>query len=129
MELMTKAAAAALTAAILSVVLRRHTPELGLLLVLSAGIWMLCLTANALGAAVEVLEELTGLIGVEEELLRPVVKTAALALVTRLTAEICRGTGESGLAAFIEITGTVLALGVALPLIRAVLVLLGELLG
>ena len=129
MELMVRSAAVALTAAVLGTLLRRHTPELALLLVLGAGVWMLSLAANALGAAVELLEELSELTGVEEELLRPVVKTAALSLVTRLTAEMCRGTGESGLAAFLEITGTALALGVALPLIRAVLTLLGELLG
>ena len=129
MELMVRSAAVALTAAVLGTLLRRHTPELALLLVLGAGVWMLSLAANALGAAVELLEELSELTGVEEELLRPVVKTAALSLVTRLTAEMCRGTGECGLAAFLEITGTALALGVALPLIRAVLTLLGELLG
>lgn len=128
MELMVRSAAVALTAAVLGTLLRRHTPELALLLVLGAGVWMLSLAANALGAAVELLEELSELTGVEEELLRPVVKTAALSLVTRLTAEMCRGTGESGLAAFLEITGTALALGVALPLVRAVLTLLGELL-
>jgi len=129
MELMVRACAAALTAAVVAGVLRRHTPELALLLVLGAGVWMLTLAVNALGAVVEVLEELSVLTGMEEELLRPVVKTAAISLLTRLTAEICRGTGENGLSAFIEITGTVLALGVALPLVRAVLTLLGELLG
>ena len=90
---------------------------------------MLSLTANALGAALELLQELTGLTGVEDELLMPVVKTVALSLVTRLTAEICRGAGEGGIAAFVETAGTVLALGVSLPMVRAVMILMGELLG
>lgn len=129
MEVMLRCGAAALTAAVLGALLRRHTPELALLLALAAGVWMLSLAADALGAAAELLEELSRLTGMEEELLSPVVKTAGISLVTRLSAEICRGTGESGLAAFLEITGTALALGVSLPLIRAVLTLLGELLG
>jgi len=129
MELMVRVAAAAVTAAVLSAVLRRNTPELSLLLVLSAGLWMLALAVNALGTALDVLRELTALAGVEEELLTPVVKTVALSLVTRLTAEICRGAGESGIAAFVETAGTVFALGVSLPMIRAVVILMGELLG
>ena len=129
MEIMVRIAAVAVTAAVLGAVLRRNTPELALLLVLGAGIWMLGLTANALGAALELLQELTGLTGVEDELLMPVVKTVALSLVTRLTAEICRGAGEGGIAAFVETAGTVLALGVSLPMVRAVMILMGELLG
>lgn len=124
-----RVAAAAVTAAVLGAVLRRHTPELGLLLVLAAGLWMLGVCANALGAALEVLRELTGLTGMDEELLAPVVKTVALSLLTRLTAEVCRGAGEGGIAAFVETAGTVLALGVSLPMVRAVMILMGELLG
>lgn len=126
---MVRVAVVGVTAAVLGAVLRRHTPELALLLVLAAGLWMLGVTANALSAALELLEELAGLTGAEDELLRPVVKTVALSLLTRLTAEICRGAGESGIAAFVETAGTVLALGVSLPLIRAVVMLMGELLG
>lgn len=129
METMVRVAAVAVTAAVLSVVLRRHTPELALLLVLGAGLWILSAAAGAMGAAAELLAELTALTGVEEELLRPVVKTVALSLLTRLTVEICRGAGENGVAAFVETAGTVLALGVSLPLIRAVMLVMGELLG
>jgi len=129
MEAMARVAAVAVTAAVLGAVLRKSVPEFSLLLALGAGLWMLSLTANALAAALALLKELTELTGVEEELLRPVVKTVAVSLVTRLTAEVCRGTGESGIAAFVETAGTVLALGVSLPMIRAVTILMGELLG
>jgi len=126
---MARVAAVAVTAAVLGAVLRKNVPEFSLLLALGAGLWMLSLTANALAAALALLKELTELTGVEEELLRPVVKTVAVSLVTRLTAEVCRGTGESGIAAFVETAGTVLALGLSLPMIRAVIILMGELLG
>ena len=55
-------------------------------------------------------------------------KTVALSILTRLTAEVCRSSGEGGLAAFVETAGTILALGAALPLARAVTVLLAEML-
>ena len=125
---MAKIAAVGLTAAVLGTVLRRNTPELALLLVLCAGVWILASVAGGLGAVVGLMEELAGLAGLSEELLEPVVKTVALSILTRLTAEICRCAGESGLAAFVETAGTVLALVVALPLVRAVTVLMAEML-
>ena len=53
---------------------------------------------------------------------------AGLWMLTKLTVEICRSAGESGVAAFVETAGAVLALLVALPLVRAVAQLIGELL-
>ena len=129
MELMVRAAAAAVTAVILSAVVRRHTPEFALLLILGAGLWIVALSANALGAVVEVMQELVRLTGIEEELFLPIVKTVAISLVARLTAEICRGAGEAGMAAFVEMAGTIFALVVSLPMIRAVVILMRELLG
>ena len=128
MDLMVKVAAGAITAAVLGVVLRKNTPELALLLALAAGLWMVALVADGLGAVVALMEELTSLAGLSEELLEPVVKTVALSILTRLTAEVCKSAGEGGVAAFVETAGTILALGAALPLARAVTALLAEML-
>ena len=128
MDLMVKVAAGAITAAVLGVVLRKNTPELALLLALAAGLWMVALVADGLGAGVALMEELTSLAGLSEELLEPVVKTVALSILTRLTAEVCKSAGEGGVAAFVETAGTVLALVVALPLVRAVVLMMTEML-
>ena len=128
MEWMFKVAAVAIAAAVLGTVLRKSTPELALLLALCAGLWITGVAAGGLGTVVALMEELAGLSGLSEELLEPVVKTVALSILTRLTAEICRSAGEQGIAAFVETAGTVLALAVALPLVRAVTVLMAEML-
>lgn len=128
MEAMAKLTAVGVTAVVLSAVLKKNTPELALLLVLAVGVWMLVLVANGLGAVVALMEELADQAGLSETLLEPVVKTVALSILTRLTAEICRSAGEGGVAAFVETAGTVLALLAALPLVRAVAQLMGELL-
>lgn len=128
MEAMAKLTAVGVTAVVLSAVLKRNTPELALMLTLAAGLWMLSLAAAGLGAAVRLMEELAQQAGLSEALLEPVVKTVALSILTKLTVEICRSAGESGVAAFVETAGAVLALLVALPLVRAVAQLIGELL-
>jgi len=123
-----RVAAVGIAAAVLGSVLKKNTPELALLLSLTAGIWILSAAAGSLGAALELMEELAGLTGLSEVLLEPVVKVVALSVVTRLAAEICRTAGESGVAAFVETAGAFLALAAALPLVRAVMSLISELL-
>lgn len=128
MGAMAKLAAVGVTAVVLSAVLKKNTPELALLLAVAAGLWMLALAAAGLGAAIELMRELAGEAGLSEALLEPVVKVVALSILTRLTSEICRGAGEAGVAAFVETAGTALALMAALPLVRAVARMMGELL-
>ena len=128
MEAMVRVAAVAVAAVVLGAVLRRETPELALLLALAAGLWILVAVADGLGAVLALMRQLAGQAGLSEALLEPVVKTVALSILTRLTAELCRAAGEGGLAAFVEAAGTALALAAALPLVRAVAQLMGELL-
>ena len=128
MEIMGKIAAAAVTAALFGTVVRRGAPELALLLTLAAGLWMLTAVADGLGAAAALAERLAQLAQLDATVVGPVLKTVVLALVTRITAEICRGAGEGGMAAFVETAGTVLALAAALPLMAAVLTMMEELL-
>ena len=128
METMAKLAAVGVTAVVLSAVLRKNTPELALLLALAAGLWMLALTAEGLGAVAALIQELADQAGLSEALLEPVVKAVALSILTRLTAEICRSAGEGGVAAFVETAGSALSLMAALPLVRAVAQMMGELL-
>ena len=123
-----KLTAVGVTAAVLSAVLKRNTPELAMLLALCAGLWMLALAAEGLGAAMALMRELAGQAGLSEALLEPVVKAVALSILTRLTVEICRSAGEGGVAAFVETAGSALSLMAALPLVRAVAQMMGELL-
>lgn len=129
MEGMVRVVAVAVATAVLSTVLRRYIPELAFLLVLCAGIWMLRTVMGGLNAVLLLMEELVSLSGVSEVLLEPVLKTVALSILTRITAELCRGAGEGGIAAFVESAGTVFALVASLPLVRAVTQMMSEMLG
>lgn len=128
METVGKIAAVAVTALICSAVIRRGAPEFGMVLTLAAGAAVLLLAGGALNGIVEMLEYLAGCAGLEEEILHPVAKTTAIALVTKITGEVCRCGGEGGLAACVETAGVILALWVSLPLAVGVLELMGQLL-
>lgn len=74
------------------------------------------------------LRQLAVLAEVDTALLTPVLKTAGIAAVTGLTAQVSRDSGSGSIAMAVELCGTVCALYAALPLLEAVLGLLSELL-
>lgn len=128
MTAMIQVAVLAVTAALCASVLRRGAGELVVPLVLGAGGIILLLVADTLGEILATMNRLASLAQLDETLIAPVAKTVALAILTRVTGELCKASGEGGLAAFVEVAGTILALAVALPLVEGVINLLVEIL-
>lgn len=116
-----KIAAVAIVAAICAVVVKKNVQELGLVLALAAGALILTFALHSIEDIRALLDTLANTAGLAPAILAPVVKTVGIAIVTRITAEICRDAKEGGIASFVETAGTASALFVALPLIRAVL--------
>lgn len=129
MEGIVRVAALAAAAALCAAVVRRGTPEIALVLTLAAGCWILLLVMDAMAEVVAAIEELAGLAELERGVVEPVLKTVAISILTKVTGEVCRSAGEGGVAAFVEVAGTVLALAVALPLAQGVVTMMAELLG
>lgn len=113
--------------ALLALVLKKGSPELALLLALAAVVAVLLFLAGALGELLDFLRETVTASGLSDDLFIPLYKTAGIALVVKVGGSLCRDAGESALASAVETAGTVCALLVSLPLLRAVLALLLEL--
>ena len=113
--------------ALLALVLKKGSPELALLLALAAVAAVLLFLAGALGELLDFLREIGAASGLSEDLFIPLYKTAGIALVVKTGGSLCHDAGESALASAVETAGTVCALLVSLPLLRAVLALLLEL--
>lgn len=119
-----KVAAAALAAAVCAVVVRKQAPELGMVLAVCAGAVILLYCSGALRAAVGLMDKLVEVGGLSAQVVEPVMKTAGIAIVTRLSADFCRDAKEGGLASAVELAGTALALVAVLPLMSAVIEML-----
>lgn len=122
-----QATALCVVGAMLALVLKRGTPELALLLTLGAAAVVLLALAGAVEELLAFLEELAERSGVDPALFVPLYKTVGIALVVKVGGGLCRDAGESALGSVVETAGAVCALLVALPLLRAVLSLLLEL--
>ena len=80
---------------------------------------ILKIAAAAVAAAL--MDERGEAAGLSPAVLAPVLKTVGIAILTHISAAVCRDAKESGIAAFVETAGAAVALCVALPLLRAVL--------
>jgi stage III sporulation protein AD len=128
MDQVLQLSAVAVTGALCVLTLRKQIPELALVLAVVTGLLLLSVAFDALEQVKAFFSELSELAGLAPEILAPLVKTVGIAILTRVTAELCRDVGEGGIAAFAEVAGGAAALCVALPLAQAVLVMISGLL-
>lgn len=128
METVGQVAALAVVAALCAAVVKKQSPDVALVLVLCGVALILGLAAGAFAPIRALMERLGDQAGLSAEVLAPVLKTVGIAILTRVTAELCRDAKESGLASAVEIAGGACALLVCLPLMEAVLSLVLDLL-
>lgn len=121
MTILLKAAVAGIAGAILSMLLRKDAPELGMAVGVAVsllGVLLATQLVAGLGDLLETVKEQTGLSPV---VVGPVMKCVGVGIVTRLAADICRDAGQSAAASSVELCGAACALVTAMPLIRAIL--------
>ena len=118
---MVKIAAIAVAAALCAVVVKKNVAELGMVLALCAGAIILSCSLGALEGVKELMDTLADTAGLSPAVLAPVVKTVGIAVLTRVSAGLCRDAKEGGIAAFVETAGAAAALLVSLPLLKTVL--------
>lgn len=125
MELILKAAALALTAALIGIVLRRTNPEMTLLL-------SVCTVVLIMGAALgfaqsftELAQTVQRIFGVSETLIKPVIKCVAVAIITKMTSDLCKDSSQAAAASAVELAGTVCALCIIMPLLMSMLTAIG----
>ena len=124
---MAKVAAVATVTAICAVIVRRQVPEIGLVLALCGAAAVLLFCVEPLRGAVKLMDELAGLTGLSSAVVEPVMKVTGIAVLSRLSAELCRDAGEGALASAVETAGSAFSLLAALPLVSAVLQLMKQL--
>lgn len=119
-----RVAAVCLTTTLLVLVVRRGGRETAMLLSLVAVVVILLGLTAELKELINFLRSLGQRSGLPDALFLPLYKTVGIAMVVKVGGALCKDAGESALAAVLELTGSVCALLVALPLLQAVLELL-----
>lgn len=127
MERVLQMTALCVVSALLALVLKRTSPEQGLLLTLAAVTVVLLTFLEAARGVLVFLRELAARSGIQTALFEPLYKVAGISLVVKVGGNLCRDAGESALGTALESMGTLCGVLAALPLLRYVLTMLLEL--
>ena len=120
--------ALALCTAVLTLAVRKQSPELALALTLCACALCAALLLSAVEPLLKLAKSLAARAELEGALTAPLWKCLGLGLLTEVSEAVCEDAGQSALAKLVRLGGGLLCLVVSLPLIEAVLALIEELL-
>ncbi len=127
MEYVIKSAVAAVIAAILSLAIRKNTPELSLVLGLTAAMLAILFAVQAISPVLDILTELKEKTMLAPEIYIPVLKCLGIGIISQIGAGICRDAGQSAAATGVELCGTAAAMLCTIPLVRSILEIVGKL--
>lgn len=126
MELIYKAVGAAISTAVIVLLIKRHNPELSTLLSLCA-VTVIMLAAVSFSLELrELIRSAARFADTSDIYIVSILKCLAISIVTKLGGELCKDAGQAALSSALEFTGTICAMTVVLPLVRNMLGLIGE---
>lgn len=122
-------AGVAMIAAVLSLMLKKYSPEFALFVSITSGLFIL---ATILAKSVPVFEHLWALLektGASREYVKILLKALGVCFLVQFTADSCNDAGQSALANKVELAGKVAVVVLALPLFEEILKVVGNLVG
>lgn len=128
MDVLLKVTAICIPAAIFTAAIKKDSPAMALALAMAAGAGALYLAAGAISEITEFVNDLAESAGISTPVLTIVIKTVGIAIVSKLTADVCREAGLLGAASATELAGTAASLYVALPLMKTTFQMISDLL-
>ena len=121
MDALVKGAAVGVTAAVVGLALKKTSPESALLLWTAAGVVILIGVFGTVSELTSFARELAGTSGLSGELVTPVLKCTGIAIVSKMSSDVCRDAGASSAAGAVELAGAAAGIAVSIPLLKAVL--------
>ena len=127
MELFWKAAAGILISVILCIAIREK--EISILLVMAVCSMVAVIAVSYIEPILELLWEMESHTTIEDGILQILLKCAGIAFVTELAGMICTDAGNASLGKIMNMLGNSAVLYLSIPIFRALLDILGEILG
>jgi len=124
----TQIVALGIVAAVLSITLRKHSPEFAMMVGLAASVLILLVLLPRLNELVQTLQRLSGLVETKSGFVSIMLKIIGIAYIAEFGAQACQDAGESALASKIELGGKVLIMTASAPILMSLIDLILSLL-
>ena len=117
----TRVIALGLAGTVLSVLLKKESPQIAMLTAAVTGILIFLMLCAPLGNLISLLKETAEQAGVGEGYFSIVLKVIGIAYLTQFGSQLCADAGENSVAVKIELAGKVLMMTAAAPVLTGLL--------
>ena len=127
MDIVIKGAAVGIIAALCALLIKKSNQEMGLVAAIAATAVICIAAAELFGSIFDVIHYAISRTGLSSAVFMPIVKCVGIAIVVNISASLCKDAGQSGIASTVDLLGAAAAGFTALPLIKSLLEMIGEL--
>ena len=127
MEIVIKGAAVGTVAALCALLIKKSNQEMGLAVAIAAAAVICIAAAELFGDIFDVIHYAISRTGLSSAVFMPIVKCVGIAIVVNISASLCKDAGQAGIASAVDLLGAAAAVFTALPLIKSLLEMIGEL--
>jgi stage III sporulation protein AD len=106
---------------ILSLIIKEQKPEIAFLLATFTGIVIFLFLIGKISSVIRVLEDLATKTGINMVFLKTILKIIGVAYIAEFGAQIVRDAGQESVASKIELTGKILIMVMAIPIISVII--------
>ena len=107
--------------AVLSITLKKQAPQIAVLIAITCSVLIFLMVLPMLTETVQLLSRLGEMAGGEAAYIGVAIRVIGVAYMTELGASVCNDAGESAIAAKIDLSGRVIILVMAMPIIVDIL--------
>jgi stage III sporulation protein AD len=110
-----------LVAAILSLIIKEQRPIFAFLLAAFTGIVIFLFLIGKIASIINVLEDLAAKSNINTVFLKTILKIVGIAYIAEFGAQIIRDAGQESIASKIELSGKILIMVMAIPIVTAII--------
>ncbi len=126
MDVLIKCAGLAVLSAIAALSIKKSAPEIAVVLLICAGAVIMWSVIGAVNNITSFIDDMAGYTRVIKPVFSPLIKTVAVSVVSKISADVCRDAGSAALASCVEFAGCVVAVVISLPLLMSVMELVAS---
>lgn len=110
-----------LIATVLTILIKVHRPEFGMLIPIIAAAAIFMIAMPYLKAVISMFDDMAQQVGISSAYLTTVIKIIGVAYACEFASEVCRDVGESAIASKIEFGGKIVIITLSMPIVYQML--------
>ena len=127
MDIVIKGAAVGIISALCALLIKKSNQEIGLVIAIAASAVICVAAAELFGSISDLIRYAISKSGLSSAIFLPIIKCVGIAIIVNISASLCKDAGQAGIASAVDVLGAAAAVFTALPLIKSLIEIIGEL--